>query len=199
MYPHCFVPLIRKNTAIPTARSEVFYTAFDGQDKVDVSVYQGEAKDALENSAIGQFLMEGLSNVPAGNEIITTFSLDIDGILHVSSKEKKSGLEVTITIDNAIARFEGTQMEEAQVRISRLFGDEDELEDNAEQVKQRGHVQAEALIEKAERLMNVAAEADREDLVNLTESLKDAMLKDDIEGATDASAQLADLIFYLES
>ncbi len=178
MYPHCFVPLIRQNSAIPTAKSEVFYTAYDGQDKVEVMIYQGEARDALKNTEIGQFLMEGLSDVPAGNEIITTFSLDIDGILHVSAKEKKSGLEVTITIDNAIARFEGVQMEEAQARIGRLFEDESEPEPGSGgQLKQRDHVQAEALVEKAERLMDGASENDRDDLVDLAEGLKDAWRK----------------------
>ncbi|MES9901653.1 MAG: Hsp70 family protein [Sedimenticola sp.] len=200
MYPHCFVPLIRQNSAIPTAKSEVFYTAYDGQDKVEVMIYQGEARDALKNTEIGQFLMEGLSDVPAGNEIITTFSLDIDGILHVSAKEKKSGLEVTITIDNAIARFEGVQMEEAQARIGRLFEDESEPEPGSGgQLKQRDHVQAEALVEKAERLMDGASENDRDDLVDLAEGLKDAMAEDNHEGVKEASAQLADLIFYLES
>ena len=55
-YPSCFIPLIRRNTPIPAARSEVFYTMFDNQEKVDVTVYQGESPDALENIEIGRFM-----------------------------------------------------------------------------------------------------------------------------------------------
>ncbi|MCF8210915.1 MAG: Hsp70 family protein, partial [Rhodoferax sp.] len=66
-YPYCFVPLIRRNTPIPASRSEVFYTMYDNQEAVDVTVYQGEASDALDNIEIGRFVVEGLRMVPAGN------------------------------------------------------------------------------------------------------------------------------------
>ena len=55
-YEHCFVPLIRKNTPIPVSKSDVFFTVFDGQHTVEVSVYQGEDPDALNNIEIGVFL-----------------------------------------------------------------------------------------------------------------------------------------------
>ncbi|MEA3411799.1 MAG: Hsp70 family protein [Pseudomonadota bacterium] len=197
IYPYKFVPLIRKNSAIPTSKSEVFFTAFDGQTTVEVMVYQGEDSDALNNTEIGRFLIEGLEDVPHGNPIITTFSLDLDGILHVRSREKSSGLEKSITIDNAVARFEAEQLEQAKTRIGELF--EGEVADVDDSTHNRHVVQARALIEKAERLIDEASEDDREDLVDLIEGVKDALNAPESEGLPAASESLTDLIFYLES
>ncbi|BCO09758.1 hypothetical protein GF1_21340 [Desulfolithobacter dissulfuricans] len=60
-----FVPLIKKNTPIPVTRSEVFFTAVDGQKEVEVKVYQGEAADALDNIEVGRFRVTGLQPLPA--------------------------------------------------------------------------------------------------------------------------------------
>ena len=68
--PHMYVPIIRRNTPIPVAKTEVFYTMQDNQKAVDVTIYQGEDPDALNNIAIGQFVVEGLSRVEAGNPIL---------------------------------------------------------------------------------------------------------------------------------
>jgi len=197
MYPYKYVPLIRRNSVIPTSKSKVFYTAFDGQTRVEVMVYQGEEPDALDNTEIGRFLIEGLGDVGHGNPIITTFSLDLNGILHVTAKEKETGLEKSITIDNAIARFEEQQMEQAKARIGQLF--EGDAVADEERVQNRELTQARALIEKAERLMQEAGEDDQEDLVDLVESLTDAMGTNDLQAMQNASEELTDLIFYLES
>ena len=197
IYPYKFVPVIRKNSVVPTSKSEVFYTAYEGQTTVEVMVYQGEDPDALNNTEIGRFLIEGLEDVPGGNPIIATFSLDLNGILHVNAREKGTGLEKSISIDNAIARFEEEQMEQARVRIDELFGGEAAArEDNAQQ---REFIQARALIEKAERLMEEAGEDDREDLVDLIEGVTDAMNSQDARALRNTSEQLTDLIFYMES
>jgi molecular chaperone DnaK (HSP70) len=195
-YPYCYVPLIRKNTPIPVSKSEVFYTSYDGQVQVDVSVHQGEDPDALNNIEIGRFSIEGLRDCPQGNPIITTFSLDLNGILHVSSREKATGLEYSVTIDNAIARFDEAEMETARQRVSALFAPEDAGTTTA--VPRRA-VEARALVEKAERLMEQAGADDREDLVDLIEAVKEALAGGDEGSLAKASDALADLIYYLES
>ncbi|MEA2119756.1 Hsp70 family protein [Halovibrio sp. HP20-50] len=194
-YPYTFIPLIRKNTPIPVTKSETFYTVMDGQTTIDVQVYQGEDPDALNNTEIGSFRIEGLSDVPAGNVIITTFSLDLNGILQVSSKEKSTGLEKRITIDNATARFEQEELSDARQRLSSFI----EGEAVPAQSAHRGATQAQALIEKAERLMEDATPEDKEDLVDNIESVRDALESDDANALTLATDELADLIFYLES
>ena len=201
LYPYVYVPLIRKNTPIPVTKSDAFSTIEDGQPAIDVRVYQGEDPDALNNTEIGSFRIEGLSDVPAGNVIVTTFSLDVNGILKVTSREKRTGLEQRITIDNATARFEQDEMAAARARIGTLI--EGELgagaTDEGWDTQRRESVQAKALIEKAERLMESAIPEDREDLVNLVETLRDALDAQDETAVHRATDELSDLIFYLES
>jgi molecular chaperone DnaK len=199
-YPYCFVPLIRKNTPIPVSKSEVFYTVVDGQEKVDVSVYQGEDADALNNIDIGRFTVEGLRDAPAGNPIVLDFALDLNGILNVTAREKQTGLEHSITIDNAIARFEQDKLDEARNRVQALFGEQGAGAPEAESdsASRRLRVEARALVEKAERLLEKAGAEDAEDLIDAIEAVKDALAGDDVPLQT-AMDRLADLLYYLES
>jgi molecular chaperone DnaK len=196
LYPYTFVPLIRKNTPIPVTKSEAFRTIRDGQQAIDVSVYQGEDPDALNNTEIGSYRVEGLSDVEAGNVIVITFSLDINGILQVTSLEKRTGLEKKITIENATARFEHEEMEVAKERIQSLMEGEAEA---AGGEAQRENAKARALIEKAEQLMEAAGAEDREDLVDAVEAVRDALGGEDDAALDNAIGDLSDLIFYLES
>jgi molecular chaperone DnaK (HSP70) len=216
-YPYCFVPLIRRNTPIPASHSEVFYTMHDNQQAVEVTVFQGEAPDALDNIEIGRFVVEGLRHVPAGNPIVIDFSIDINGILHVRASEKKSGLEFTITIDNAISRFSDGKLDETRKRISSMFadgfGDDAEFDeaDTAETdeataalplAQRRNQVEALALIEKAERLLKTAGADDREDLIDTIEAVRDAMTdapESDPAALQQAVAELADVLYYIEN
>lgn len=199
LYPFVYVPLIRKNTPIPVTKSEAFSTIEDGQRAIDVRVYQGEDPDALNNTEIGSFRIEGLSDVPAGNVIVTTFSLDVNGILKVTSREKRTGLEQRITIDNATARFEQDEMAAARARIGALIEGEVQRDGADPNAERRETVQAQALIEKAERLMESAQAEDREDLVDLVETLRDALAAHDEPAIREAMNELSDLVFYLES
>jgi molecular chaperone DnaK (HSP70) len=208
-YPYVFVPIIRKNTPLPTTKSEAFETLHDGQTKIDVRVYQGEDPDALNNTEIGAFRVEGLSDVPAGNVIVTTFALDINGILNVTAREKRTGLEKAITIDNATARFEEQELDAARRRLSALIdGEAERMPDESaaapgtadqQTTERREIVQARAMIEKAERLMGTANAEDKDDLVDLTEAVRDALASNDIPALERALAELSDLVYYLES
>ncbi|NEX22420.1 Hsp70 family protein [Thiorhodococcus mannitoliphagus] len=194
-YPYTYVPLIRKNTPIPVTKTEAFETLYDGQQIIDIKVYQGEDPDALNNTEIGSFRIEGLRDVEAGNIILTTFSLDLNGILQVTAREKSTGLEQRITIDNATSRFESQELDAARERLSTLI--EGEARDVT--AEHRGSVQAKALIEKAERLMDTASAEDKEDLVDMTESLRDALEAGDTGAIEEAKSALSDLIYYLET
>ncbi|HLA34840.1 MAG TPA: Hsp70 family protein [Rhodocyclaceae bacterium] len=205
-YPYCYVPLIRKNTPIPVTKSEGFCTMYDGQTKVEVMVYQGEDPDALNNIEIGRFTIEGLSkDAPAGNPIVTSFSLDINGLLQVTSREKDTGLAYSITIDNAIARFSGEKLDEARRRVDSMFGRDAESdgaegdEGDAMRAEHRLSIEAEALIEKGERLLPHAQSEDAEDIVNCIEAIKDALATGHAENTRAAMNTLADLLYYLET
>ncbi len=198
IYPYVFSPLIRKNSVIPTTKSEVFYTAYDNQTTVEINVYQGESRDALQNTKIGSFLIEGLSKAPEGNPIICTFSLDLDGILHVAAQEKISGKEKSITISNAIARFDEAQMDAAKLRIDRMFAEEGEII-SPEQEHNREVVQAKALLEKARSLLDSSEGDNREDLIDQIETLEDALAGEDEQVLLEAIGEISDLLYYLES
>jgi len=122
MLPYKFAPLIRRNTPLPASRSDVFITRHDGQDAAQISVFQGEHDDVRHNAEVGEFLLEGLADVAAGNEILVRFDLDLDGILKVSATEKATGLEEGLTIENAISRSRADGDEHARRRIDAAFG-----------------------------------------------------------------------------
>jgi len=203
--PHLFVPLIKKNTPVPVSKSEVFYTAVHNQKAVDIKVCQGEDRDARNNIEIGSFVVRGLSRVPAGNEIIASFSLDSDGILHVGAREKATGLEKSITIENAMARFEENELARARDKVRRLFGEEAEdaaADDGGAEAGKAEHaavVQARLLIEKAEKLLDAAEEDDRLEMIELIEALQDGLAAGDTAGLREPMDELSEIIFYLES
>jgi molecular chaperone DnaK len=212
LYPYTYFPLIRKNTPIPVTKSEVFQTFEDGQRAIVVHVYQGEDRDALNNTLIGSFRIDGLSDVPAGNPIVTTFSLDVNGILQVSSREKRTGLEAHITIDNATARFASEELEAARDRLAALL-DEPEADDSgesdapgpepaagaAEGPDEATRARALALVERAQRLLESANPEDRDDLVDGIEAVRDALTRGGSAGLEMAVSGLADLVYYLET
>lgn len=208
-----FVPIIHKNTPIPVTKTEVFYTMHDDQEKVEIRVYQGEHQDATQNILIGKFMIEGLSRGLAGNEVLTKFQLDSDGILHVTSWEKRTGLSKKITIANALARFEGEELARAKERINRLFGDE---EDSGEMAAGddgggegargaddgQGHreiAKARSLLAKAEKVLESASVEDRDEMVNLMEVIRDGLATEDPRAVAEAVEELADILYYLEA
>jgi len=204
IYPYMYVPIIHKNSSLPLSKTEVFYTMLDNQEKVEVRIFQGEDSDALNNIQIGEFMVEGLSRAPQKNPILLKLELDLNGILHVSAIEKKTGLQKSIVIDNAISRFEEDEMEAAKERLKEIFGEEGGGATILEQDKQEmsSHhavVQARALIEKAERMLDDASPEDREDMVNTIEAIKDAIAKEEFVAIKEPMDQLSDILYYLES
>ncbi|ANP72194.1 molecular chaperone DnaK [Cryobacterium arcticum] len=91
--------VIERNTTIPARRTEVFSTAEDNQQAVDVVVLQGERELASDNRALARFRLENIRPAPRGEpQIELTFDIDANGILHVSAKDKDTGAEQQVTI-----------------------------------------------------------------------------------------------------
>uniref|UniRef100_UPI004056B333 Hsp70 family protein n=1 Tax=Candidatus Electrothrix sp. TaxID=2170559 RepID=UPI004056B333 len=212
-YDMVCVPLIKKNSPIPVKKSEVFYTVHDNQEKVQIEVYQGESTVPSENILIGEFMITGLSRKPEGNEIIDTFELDKNGILHVTAIEKCTGKSKKIEIDNAMAKLDKKEMDKARGKIGELFSSQSDYdidgeyvvvdEENQEETKQgedaKEAVEAEALIKKAEALMDDVETEDQEELVELVEAIRDALKVADGARLGESMHELNEVIFYLES
>jgi molecular chaperone DnaK (HSP70) len=196
------VPIIAKNTAIPVRKSEVFFTVAEHQKAVQVRIFQGENADALQDIQLGEFCVEGLSEAPAGNPIIIDLALDRDGILHVSATEKNTGLERRITIDKAIPRYDKNKLDDARRRITDLFDDED-----ADGVPLPSDVTTgtpvdaglAALVAKARAKLGEAGDEDRAELIDIVAIIEDCKERGDATGLEEASRQLGDLLFYLET
>jgi molecular chaperone DnaK len=211
-YEHCYHPIIARNTPLPVSRTESYFTIVDNQEAWRVSVYQGDDPDALNNILVGQFLIEGLSRVPAGNEILCRMDLDLDGILRVTATEKRSGLAKHITIEGATTALSEDDIAQARRRTAELYGDEDEEDLDADDMTVEAEVieegdgrdhrvrisEARALLERSRRLLDKMTAEDREEAIALHEQLEAAMDAQDWDQLRDASADLADLLFYVE-
>ena len=91
--------LIERNTTIPTKKSQIFSTAADNQEAVDIHVVQGERQFARDNKTLGQFRLDGILPAKRGvPQIEVTFDIDANGIVNVSAKDLGTGKEQHITI-----------------------------------------------------------------------------------------------------
>ena len=94
--------LIARNTTVPTSKSEVFSTAADNQPQVEIHVLQGEREMSADNKSLGKFVLDGIAPAPRGvPQIEVTFNLDANGILNVTAKDKGTGKEQSITIQDS--------------------------------------------------------------------------------------------------
>ena len=102
--------LIERNTTIPTKKSQVFSTAADNQEAVDIHVVQGERQFARDNKTLGQFRLDGILPAKRGvPQIEVTFDIDANGIVNVSAKDLGTGKEQHITITS------GSNMSESDI------------------------------------------------------------------------------------
>jgi molecular chaperone DnaK (HSP70) len=197
-YPYQYVPIVHKNSVLPVRKTEAFETFHDNQREVNVRIFQGEDPDALNNVEIGEFLVEGLLDVPAGNIITLTLDLDLNGILHVSAREKASGKEKAITINNAISRFDSGELNSAKQRIDGLFGETAGGEAGSGP-ESPAAAAARNAIKKAEALFETVSAEDKEDMVDLIETISNCLENGDEAGLREPVERLNDIIYYLES
>ncbi|KAG2173405.1 hypothetical protein INT44_008757 [Umbelopsis vinacea] len=122
-----FTRLINRNTTIPTKKSQVFSTAADGQNAVDIKVYQGERELVRDNKLLGNFQLVGLPPAPKGvPQIEVVFDIDADGIVNVGAKDKATGRDQSMTI----AASSGLSKDEIENMVQ-------QAEQNAEEDKAR--------------------------------------------------------------
>jgi molecular chaperone DnaK (HSP70) len=195
-YPHCYHPIIHRNTPLPVTRTERYYTAYPQQTVVQVEIYQGEDEDALKNILVGDFHIKGLRAMEELNEVLCRMSLDVDGILHVTAIEKETGKSKHITIARALQAKSPSEIAAARERLKALYSSraEEAEESSLETARDDSALEGaeitggEGTGESEDKVLSVSPtplEAEREanDLVERSRQLFDSMHPEDKEEA----------------
>lgn len=187
--------LIERNTTIPTSKSEIFSTASDNQPQVEIHVLQGEREMASDNKSLGRFILDGIAPAPRGiPQIEVTFNIDANGILNVTAKDKGTGKEQSITIQDS-GNLSKEDIEKAQ-KEAEAHAEEDR--------KKRETVEARNLLEnaiyQAEKLPNEhkdkISDDDKKAIEEAVEAAKKVQSdeKADKQALEDAAKELNDKI-----
>lgn len=189
--------MIERNTTIPTSKSQVYSTAADNQDSVEIHILQGEREMAADNKSLGRFILSGIAPAPRGiPQIEVTFDIDASGVLHVTAKDKGTGKEQKITVQGntgmsddeieklvkeAEANREADKKKKESIEArnhadSLVYQSEKTLEDNKGKYDEKDGETAKSAID---RLKQVLADTNstKEDIEEATKTLSDIMMK----------------------
>lgn len=167
--------LIPRNTTIPTSKSQVFSTAADNQPAVDIRVLQGERPMANDNKELGMFKLDGIAPARRGvPQIEVTFDIDVNGIVHVSAKDKGTGKEQSITIQNT----SGLSDEEIDRMVREAEEHKAEDEKRKEEIDLRNR--AEGFIAQIDSML-----ADSGDKIDAKQKEETQKLRDDLQKSLD--------------
>lgn len=172
--------LIERNTTIPTKRTEVFTTADDNQPSVEIHVLQGEREMAQFNKTLGKFQLVDLPPAPQGvPQIEVAFDIDVNGIVHVSAKDRATGKEqsITITGQSSLERDDIDQM----IKDAEAHADEDKKRREAAEVKNTADMRTYQTEKMLRDHGDKLSDEERSDLETKIANVRQAMADDDSE------------------
>ncbi len=181
--------IIERNTTIPTKKSQIFSTAADNQTSVEVHVLQGEREFAKDNKTLGVFHLDGIMPAPRGvPQIEVTFDIDANGIVHVSAKDLGTQKEQSISITSS-TNMSKEDIEKA-VKEAEQFAEQDKKQKEAVDTRN----EAEQLVYQSEKIISENgdkfSEADKNDVQQKVDALKEALKGEDIEAIKSKKEEL---------
>jgi molecular chaperone DnaK len=193
-----FTKLIERNTTIPTAKSQIFSTAADGQTSVEIHCLQGEREMAGDNKTLGKFQLTGIPPAPRGvPQIEVTFDIDANGIVSVSAKDKATGNEQKITITNT------GNLTKDEVEKLRKDAELNQAEDRKRRDVAEARNAGDAAYYAAEKTIRDAGDkiepGARDRIEAAMAKLKDVKEKDDIRAIQEATNALTSAVYEVTS
>jgi molecular chaperone DnaK len=171
-------PLIDRNTTVPTSKSQIFSTAADNQTQVEINVLQGEREMAADNRSLGRFVLDGIPPAPRGMpQIEVTFDIDSNGILNVSAKDKNSGKEQKITIQNS-TNLSDDEVEKMKNEAEK-FAETDKAKRELIEAKNKANSVAFEIEKQLKDYGDKLEKADKEKIETDVKALKDLAEKED--------------------
>lgn len=162
--------LIERNTTVPTSKSETFSTAADNQPQVEIRVLQGERQMASDNKELGIFQLSGIAPAPRGvPQVEVTFNIDANGILNVTAKDKGTGKEQSITIQNS-GNLSKDDIEKAQ-KEAEAHADEDK---NKREVAEAKNMLSQAIYQASKMPDEFKDKISEDDKKAIEEAVKEA-------------------------
>lgn len=189
--PNLFVPIIPRNSKLPITKSEVFATLTPDQKAVQIDLYQGESSDTRDNTKIGSFLFDGLNkNRNAYDDgIIFSYTLNADGILELTAKERVTGNEMTAQVDDVLGAEESAWDVPEAVEVGE---DEDDFVGDSDVKNVR------ALLKQAKAALKSAPTEDLKEIERLSRDLRKATKRGDQARSEELASELAELLFFVD-
>lgn len=193
-----YTKIIDRNTTIPTEKKQIFSTAADNQNSVEIHVLQGERAMAADNKTMGRFMLDGIPPAPRGvPQIEVSFNIDANGIVNVSAKDLGTNREQNITI-TASSGLEKDQIDE-MVNEAEKYAEEDKKRREVAEARN----QADSLAYSAEKSLNdlgdKVEEDKKEEINKAIQDLREASQSDDLERIKEATEKMNSYMHELSS
>ena len=184
-----FSKIIERNTALPVQRSQIFSTAANFQTSVEINVLQGEREVASYNKSLGKFRLEGIRRALRGiPKIEVTFSIDANGIVHVTAKDLGTNRQQDITISGS-GNMSQAEIDQA-IRDAQRFADEDKQKKQKVELKNK----ADSLLAAAKRTQKKMKNQDKDKLNSAISNLENALSQDNDYQVKSAMEELEQLL-----